>query len=119
MHVDLGIVNAIEYQEAIGLKRKEASASNTCSSTGRSSCATIRGSSSIRRLTSTGTAQSAMSTSRAGISRELADTLMQDYRIFTVGINRPGVVGLRITPNVYTTLEELDALVSAIKALSA
>ena len=50
---------------------------------------------------------------------ELADTLMRDYRIFTVGINRPGVIGLRITPNLYTTLEELDALVSAIKALSA
>ena len=44
---------------------------------------------------------------------------MRDYRIFTVGINRPGVIGLRITPNLYTTLDELDALVSAIKELSA
>jgi len=51
--------------------------------------------------------------------RELADTLFKDYRIFTVGINRPGVRGLRITPNLYTTTEELDALVSAIKELSA
>ena len=33
-------------------------------------------------------------------------------------IDRPGVVGLRITPNLYTTPEELDALVSAIKELS-
>ena len=36
----------------------------------------------------------------------------------TVGINRPGVRGLHITPGLYTTTEELDALVSAIKELS-
>jgi selenocysteine lyase/cysteine desulfurase len=50
--------------------------------------------------------------------KELADTLFRDHRIFTVGINRPGVRGLRVTPNIYTTTEELDALVSAIKELS-
>ena len=44
---------------------------------------------------------------------------MDDYRIFTVAINRPGVRGLRITPNVYTTTTELDALVAAIRKLSA
>jgi selenocysteine lyase/cysteine desulfurase len=49
---------------------------------------------------------------------ELADTLFRDYRIFTVGIGLPGVRGLRITPNLYTTTEELDALVGAIKELS-
>jgi len=35
-----------------------------------------------------------------------------------VAINRPGVRGLRITPNVYTTTSELDSLVRAIKELS-
>ena len=35
-----------------------------------------------------------------------------------VGIDRPGVQGLRITPNLYTTTDELDALVRAIKELS-
>ena len=50
---------------------------------------------------------------------ELADTLMKNYRIFTVAINRPGVRGLRISPNLYTTLDELDELVSAIKELAA
>lgn len=50
--------------------------------------------------------------------KELAATLFSDYRIFTVGINRPGVRGLRITPNLYTTTDELDTLVSAIKELS-
>jgi selenocysteine lyase/cysteine desulfurase len=44
---------------------------------------------------------------------------MKEYQIFTVAINRPGVRGLRITPNVYTTPEELDAYVHAMKELSA
>ena len=29
---------------------------------------------------------------------ELAETMMKDYRIYTAAINRPGVIGLRITP---------------------
>ncbi len=49
---------------------------------------------------------------------DLAKTLLSDYRIFTVAIDRPGVRGLRITPNVYTTTGELDLLVRAIKELS-
>jgi len=49
---------------------------------------------------------------------DLAARLMQEYRIFTVAIDRPGVRGLRITPNIYTTTDELDSLVIAIKDLS-
>ena len=44
---------------------------------------------------------------------------MKEHGIFTVAINRPGVRGVRVTPNLYTTLEELDALVLALKVLSA
>ena len=50
---------------------------------------------------------------------DLAKTLMDKHAIFTVAINRPGVRGLRITPNVYTTTDELDVFVDAIKKLSA
>ncbi len=40
---------------------------------------------------------------------KLAAYLWQKYRIWTVGIVTPGEYqGLRITPNVYTTLEEVD-----------
>lgn len=40
---------------------------------------------------------------------KLAAYLWQKYRIWTVGIVTPGEYqGLRITPNVYTTLEEID-----------
>jgi hypothetical protein len=49
---------------------------------------------------------------------ELADTLFSRYRIFAVPINGAGVQGCRITPNVYTSTDELDVLVEAIKELT-
>jgi selenocysteine lyase/cysteine desulfurase len=50
--------------------------------------------------------------------KDLANTLMKKYKIYTVAIDGAGVHGCRITPNVYTTLEELDVLVRACKELS-
>jgi len=47
----------------------------------------------------------------------LADTLMKQYKIFTVAIDYANVQGCRITPNVYTMPEELDVLVKALKEL--
>jgi selenocysteine lyase/cysteine desulfurase len=44
----------------------------------------------------------------------LAETLLKKYRIFTVAIDYAGVQGCRITPNVYTSTDELDALVKAL-----
>ena len=118
VHVDLGIVNAIEYQNVIGLKRKEARLKYLqqywTSQLRDHPRVIINTPADINRHGGIG---------NVGIEgfdpRELADVLMRDYRIFTVGIDRPGVQGLRITPNLYTTLDELDALVTAIRALSA
>jgi selenocysteine lyase/cysteine desulfurase len=49
---------------------------------------------------------------------EIADFLFQKYKIHTVAIEWENISGVRVTPNVYTTIEELDALVDAIAALS-
>lgn len=49
---------------------------------------------------------------------KLADHLYQKHRIFTVAINRKAVKGIRVTPHLYTTLQDLDKMVSAIKELS-
>ena len=46
---------------------------------------------------------------------DLAKRLMDEHKIFTVAIDTANVHGCRITPNVYTTLEELDAFVAALK----
>jgi selenocysteine lyase/cysteine desulfurase len=117
VHVDLGILDAIEYQNAIGLERKEA----------RLKFLQHYWTSQLRGLPQVVINTPADMNRHGGIGNvgiegidpnELADVLFRDYRIFTVGINRPGVRGLRITPNLYTTTGELDALVSAIKVLS-
>ena len=48
----------------------------------------------------------------------LAETLMKQYRIFTVAIDYAGVHGCRITPNVYTSTAELDVFVKALQELA-
>ncbi len=118
VHVDLGIVNALEYQAALGLPRKAARLHYLQ----RYWTEQLRG---VRNISVNTPADPARhgGIGNVGIAgwepRVLADTLMQDHRIFTVGIDRPGVRGLRITPNVYTTLEELDTFVAAMKTLAA
>ncbi len=49
--------------------------------------------------------------------KELADTLHEKYKIYTVAIDGANVHGCRITPNVYTTTQELDVFVKALKEL--
>ena len=118
VHVDLGIVNALEYQAALGLPRKAARLHYLQ----RYWTEQLRG---VRNVSVNTPADPARhgGIGNVGIAGwapwELADALMRDHRIFTVGINRPGVQGLRVTPNVYTTLEELDTFVAAMKTLAA
>jgi selenocysteine lyase/cysteine desulfurase len=49
----------------------------------------------------------------------MAKTLLSKYRIFTVAIDYANVHGCRITPNLYTTTEELDAFVKALGEMGA
>jgi selenocysteine lyase/cysteine desulfurase len=49
---------------------------------------------------------------------DLAKTLMEKFKIWTVAIDRPGVAGVRITPNIYTNTAELDKFVMAMAELS-
>ena len=45
---------------------------------------------------------------------DLAKTLLDRYRIWTVAIDGAGVHGCRICPNIYTTKKELDVFVNAL-----
>jgi selenocysteine lyase/cysteine desulfurase len=47
--------------------------------------------------------------------QRLADWLKDEHHIVTVRIEHPEFDGLRITPNVYTTLEELDRFCEAVE----
>lgn len=46
---------------------------------------------------------------------ELDSFLMNNYKVHTVAINWENIIGVRITPNVYTTTKNLDVLVEGIK----
>jgi selenocysteine lyase/cysteine desulfurase len=47
---------------------------------------------------------------------ELDSFLMDKYKIHTVAITWENISGIRVTPNVYTTVKNLDLLVEGIKA---
>ena len=49
---------------------------------------------------------------------ELDSFLLEKYRIHTVAIEWENIKGVRITPNVYTTIKNLDLLVEGIKAFA-
>lgn len=50
---------------------------------------------------------------------ELDSFLFNNYKIHCVGIVWENINGVRITPNVYTTIQNLDVLVEGIKAFAA
>ena len=50
--------------------------------------------------------------------KDLAKRLLEEYQIFTVAIDYANVQGCRITPNVFTTTEELDVFVKALKEMA-
>lgn len=50
--------------------------------------------------------------------QELQRALFRDYRLFTVAIDHPDVQGVRVSPNIYTRLTDLDLLVEAIHRLA-
>ncbi|HWR32233.1 MAG TPA: aminotransferase class V-fold PLP-dependent enzyme [Chitinophagaceae bacterium] len=49
---------------------------------------------------------------------ELDSFLLDKYRVHTVGIEWENIKGVRVTPNVYTTLGNLDVLVEGIAAFA-
>ena len=48
---------------------------------------------------------------------DLADTLIKKYKIYTVAIDGANVHGCRISPNLFTTPQELDVFVKALTEL--
>jgi selenocysteine lyase/cysteine desulfurase len=50
---------------------------------------------------------------------EIESKLMEKYRIHSVAINWENIHGVRVTPNVYTSIGDLDLLVKGIKEIAA
>lgn len=114
---DLAVINAIEFQEKIGGKRKE----DRLRFIQRYWSDQVRGLKNIEVNTPV-EAHRSCAIANVGISTmkpaEMAKRLMDDYQIFTVAIDGSGVRGCRITPNIYTTTDELDKFVLALKEMS-
>jgi len=117
VHTDLAIANAIDFHHRIGIERKE----ERLRYLQHYWTSRVRGLANV--IVNTPEEQSRhCGIGNVGIkgleSSELADILFKKYKIYTVAINRPEVNGCRITPNLYTTPEELDKFVNALKEIS-
>jgi selenocysteine lyase/cysteine desulfurase len=117
VHTDLTISDSIDYYEIIGVERKEARLrylQNYWTEKVRNLPRVI--------LNTPAAANRSCAIANIGIEGiepgELAKRLLKEHNVFTVAIDYANVHGCRICPNVYTTTQELDSFVLAIKKLS-
>lgn len=48
---------------------------------------------------------------------EIQKELFRDYRLYTIAIDHEEVKGVRVSPHIYTTLNDLDTLIMAIRGM--
>ena len=118
VHTDLTIERSLAFHEMIGSARKEARLRYLQRYwTGR-----VRG---VAKVVINTPADATRSCAIANVGvqgiapGELARTLLEKYKVYTVAIDGAGVHGVRVTPQVYTSTAELDTLVHALKELAA
>ena len=118
VHTDLGINDAIDYHVGIGIRRKEA----RLRFLQRYWASQLRGVRGIEVNTPEEPAR-ACAIANVGVQgmapADLAATLFDRYHIWTVAIDGAGVHGVRITPQLFTTTDELDHLVRALREIAA
>ena len=117
VYTDLTIGDAIDFYEKIGRQRKEA----------RLRYIQEYWTKQVRDIPNIVVNTPAQSHRACGIANvgigtmkpaDLAKTLLDKYKVWTVAIDSPTVKGCRITPNVYTSTEELNVFVKALKELA-
>ncbi len=117
VHTDLTINDAIDYLEIIGLERKQ----KRLRFIQRYWSDKLRSVNNV--IVNTPKEQSrSCGIANVGLTNmkplDLAKTLLDEFQIWTVAIDYENVKGCRITPNVYTTTDELDRFVEAMTTLS-
>ncbi len=114
---DLAVLNAIEFQEKIGGKRKE----ERLRFIQRYWSDQVRDYPGLVVNTPKDPSRSC-GIANVGVEKitpaEMSKILMEKYQIFTVAIDGAGVRGCRITPNIYTSTAELDKFVAALKEMA-
>ncbi|HEY4321530.1 MAG TPA: aminotransferase class V-fold PLP-dependent enzyme [Gemmatimonadales bacterium] len=118
VHTDLTITDAIGFHQMIGAERKEARLRYIQ----RYWTDKVRGKPKIIVNTPEDPARSC-AIANVGVEgikpADLAATLFDKYRIWTVAIDGAGVHGVRITPHLFTDTTELDHLVKALTDIAA
>ena len=116
-YITLGIKDAIDYLDWIGLKRKESRLNSL-----RSYWMTRLNPIPNVVINTPSDQKRACGIGNIGLKNMspdiLAERLYKEHRIFTVAIDYANVRGCRITPNVFTTYDELNRFVDAIKTLA-
>jgi selenocysteine lyase/cysteine desulfurase len=117
VHTDLGIENAIDFHEKIGAERKEARLRYLQ----RYWTTQVRGVPNILVNTPNDPKRSC-AIANVGVAAmkpaDLATTLFDRYKVWTVAIDTANVHGVRVTPQLFTTPKELDVLVRALTELA-
>ncbi|MBK9930170.1 MAG: aminotransferase class V-fold PLP-dependent enzyme [Saprospiraceae bacterium] len=117
VHTHLAVMDAIDYYNLIGPARKEA----------RMRYLQQYWTTQVRDLPHIDLNTPADPSRSCGIANvgvkgmkpaDLAKTLLEKYKIFTVAIDGANVHGCRISPNIYTTTAELDTFIAALKEMS-
>jgi selenocysteine lyase/cysteine desulfurase len=116
VHTDLTINDAIDFYNTIGAERKEARLrylQNYWTNKVRNLPHII--------LNTPADPERSCAIANVGIKgmkpQDMADTLMKKYNIYCAPIDGANVHGCRMTPNIYTTAEDLDVLVKALNEL--
>jgi selenocysteine lyase/cysteine desulfurase len=117
VHTDLTIPDSIAYYQMIGPAKKEARLRYLQ----QYWTSKVKGIPKIILNTPTDAARSC-AICNVGIEgmkpTVLAERLLKEHKIFTVAIDYVNVHGCRITPNLYTTTQELDQFVQALTILA-
>lgn len=117
VHTDLAINDAIDYLHMVGLERKE----KRLRYLQRYWSEQVRDMDKVVVNTPKEEHRSC-AIANVGLTHmapaKMANMLLEEFKIWTVAIDYENVKGCRITPNIYTTTDELDVLVDAISHLA-
>lgn len=117
VHTDLAISDALDYIKWIGLKRKE----ERLRQIQKAFTDPLRSNPKILINTPIDPKRSC-AIANVGVKgmrpRILAEKLLENYKIFTVAIDENNVHGCRITPNIFTSFEEVKHLKNALIEIS-
>ena len=117
VHVHLGINNALDYIDWVGTKRKEKRLKELQNHWMQN----LKNIPNVEINTPLPFTKS-FGIGNVGIKnmppKIMAEKLLDEFKIFTVAIDYANVKGCRITPNIYSSIDEIEVFIDAIKKLA-